>query len=274
MLSDPFTLNRRCWDERVGIDRRDATGFYRVEAFLRGGDTLNAIEASEVGDVRGLRVAHLQCHFGLDTLSLARRGAEVTGLDFSSEAIAEARRLSTATGLQAAFVEANVYDARMALEGAFDLVYVTWGGINWLPDIARWGAVVASLLAPGGHLYLLKAHPSTLCLEWVDGRIVPVYAWRTPRDEPINSNTPTTYNGDSTPLVNAETREWTHPLGDIIGALRSAGLALDWLHEHAALVWPLFPNMTKGADGLYRLPADHPELALSFSLQAGKPTTT
>jgi SAM-dependent methyltransferase len=269
-MSDPFAINLRTWNERVAIHRRDVTGFYGIEAFLAGGDSLTAIEAAEIGDVAGKRIAHLQCHFGLDTLSLARRGATVVGLDFSPNAIAEARRLARQTGLPATFVEANVHDARAVLEGQFDMVYVTWGAINWLPDIARWAGIVGSLLKPGGHLYLLEGHPNTLCLEWQDGRIVPHYPWRTPRDEPIVSDVATTYNGDPTPLKNPETREWMHPLSDIIAGLRSAGLSLDWLHEHAALAWPLFPNMTKGADGLYRLPLDFPELALSFSLKAAR----
>jgi 2-polyprenyl-3-methyl-5-hydroxy-6-metoxy-1,4-benzoquinol methylase len=138
-----FEANRRSWDERVAIHRRDSTGFYQVETALRGEDKLNPIEASEIGDVRGLRIAHLQCHFGLDTLCLARRGALVVGLDFSPAAIAEARTLAAQTGLPATFVEGNVYDARKLLQGQFDLVYVSWGAINWLPDILAWAGVVA-----------------------------------------------------------------------------------------------------------------------------------
>lgn len=272
MDGEHFEVNRRSWDERVAIHRRDATGFYDVETVLGGGDKLNAIEAAEIGDVKGLRVAHLQCHFGLDSLCLARRGAEVAGLDFSPAAIAEARRLAEATGLPATFVEGNVYDARSLLDGDFDLVYVTWGAINWLPDIRGWGAVVASLLKPGGGLYLAESHPSTLCLEEVDGiiRAMPKYRWRTPPDEPIREEAPTTYTGDPTELENRETREWIHPLSEIIGGLLGAGMRLDWLHEFDALTWPLFPMMEEGEDGLYRLPAGGPQLPLSFSLRMTK----
>jgi SAM-dependent methyltransferase len=268
--ADFFEANRKSWNERVAIHRRDATGFYAVERFLAGEDKLGAIEASEIGDVAGLRIAHLQCHFGLDTLCLARRGAEVFGLDFSEAAIAEARRLAAASGLTATFVEANVYDARASLPGDFDMVYVTWGAINWLPDIGRWAAVVASLLKPGGHLYLAESHPSTLCLDAVDGRIVPRFNWRSPPDQPYSSDDAVTYTGDETLLVNQRCYDWMHPLSEIIGGLRAAGLALDWLHEHDALTWPLFPTMTAGADGLYRLPPDEVQLALSFSLKAVK----
>jgi len=263
-----FEANRRSWDERVAIHRRDTTGFYEVQTVLDGGDKLNPIEASEIGDVRGLRIAHLQCHFGLDSICLARRGATVVGLDFSPAAIAEARALAATTGASAEFVEGNVYDARRLLAGDFDMVYVTWGAIGWLPDIAAWARVVASLLKRGGHLYLAEAHPTTLCLDMVEGRIVPRFDWRTPQDKPVADTEETTYTGDQTKLANRECYFWLHPFTDILNALTSAGMKLDWLNEHPALTWNLFPNMTKSEDGLYRLPADHPQLPLSFSLKA------
>src|SRR5437773_9797030 len=147
MPSDEFfTANRRSWDERVAIHRRDASGFYAVERFLVGDKHLHAIEQGELGDVAGKRIAHLQCHFGLDTLILARLGAIVSGLDFSPAAIEEARRLAAETGVAAEFVGANVYAARAALSGEFDIAYVTWGTICWLPDIPALARVIASLI--------------------------------------------------------------------------------------------------------------------------------
>ncbi|MGE0241293.1 MAG: class I SAM-dependent methyltransferase [Parvibaculaceae bacterium] len=265
-----FDANRKSWDERVAIHRRDETGFYEVQRVLDGGDKLNAIEAAEIGDVRGLRIAHLQCHFGLDSICLARRGASVTGLDFSPAAVAEARALARRAGTNAQFVEGNVYDARSLLSGDFDLAYVTWGAINWLPDIAQWAKVVASLLKPSGRLYLAESHPNILPFDWVDGRIAPRFDWRTPKDQPIVEETENTYTGAADILVNKRVYEWQHPLSDIINGLIAAGMRLDWLHEHAALTWPLFPNMTASADGLYRLPPDHVQLPLSFSLAARK----
>lgn len=271
MKDEHFEANRRSWDERVAIHAADETGFYDVAKVLRGEDKLNAIEAGEIGDIRGLRIAHLQCHFGLDTICLERRGADVTGLDFSPAAIAKARELVGQLGLRARFVEGNVYDARALLKGEFDMVYVTWGAITWLPDIHRWAATVASLLKPGGWLYLAEGHPVTYCLDSVEGKIVPRFDWRTAADNPIVDDEETTYTGSAAKLVNKRNYNWIHPLSDIIGGLRQAGLTIDWLHEHAALTWPLFPNMIESEDGLYRLPADHPQLPLSFSLKAVKP---
>ena len=266
-----FEANRRMWDERVAIHRRDATGFYQVDTVLAGGDKLNAIEAAEIGDVRGLRIIHLQCHFGLDSICLARRGASVVGLDFSPAAVAEARSLAARTGADARFIEGNVYEARELLDGDFDMAYVTWGAINWLPDIGGWAKVIASLLKPDGYLYLAESHPSTLCLDMVEGRIVPRFDWRTPPDRPLSDEAETTYTGDETKLAHRENYEWIHPLSDILNGLIGAGLRLDWHHEHSALTWNLFPNMEEGRDGLYRLPAGHPQLPLSFSLKASRP---
>ncbi|MBL8895083.1 MAG: class I SAM-dependent methyltransferase [Rhizobiales bacterium] len=265
-----FDANRLSWDERVAIHAEDETGFYHVAKVLNGEDKLNAIEAREIGDIAGLRVAHLQCHFGLDSFCLERRGADVVGLDFSSAAIAKAREMGKTMGLKTRFVEGNVYDARKLLAGDFDMVYVTWGAINWLPDIAGWANVVGSLLKPGGHLYLAESHPTTLCLEWVDGKILPHYDWRTPIDKPFAADDAKTYNGSEKELRNRRVYEWIHPLSDILNGLNAAGLSLAWLHEHAALTWALFPNMVEGEDGLYRLPADYPQLPLSFSLKAVK----
>lgn len=261
-------VNLASWNERAGIHLADETGFYEIDAFRAGKSTLHEIEAQEIGEVRGKRLAHLQCHIGLDTLSLARLGAEVTGLDFSRAALDGARKHATETDIAATFVEGNVYDARQLLSGTYDIVYVTWGAINWLPDIARWAQVVASLLTPGGFLYLAEAHPFALVFEEVDGRLEPTYAWRTPKDQPILGDTPTTYTGATTPLVNRRTHEWMHPLSDIVGAVVGAGLRIDFLHEHERLPWPLFPMMQPAGGKLYRMPKGIPPFPLSFSLKA------
>jgi 2-polyprenyl-3-methyl-5-hydroxy-6-metoxy-1,4-benzoquinol methylase len=271
MAHDPttaFERNRKLWDDRVAAHRRDATGFYRVGDFLAGKDILGPIEAAEVGDVRGLRVAHLQCHFGMDSVCLARRGALVTGLDFSPSAIAEARKLARETGTDVQFVEGNVYDARTLLEGPFDLVYTTWGTIVWLPDIAGWAQVVASLLKPGGWLYFLDGHPMMQCLEMIDGRIVLRLDWRTPRDRPIVESSGTSYTGDK--VADLESHEWIHPMADMLNALIGAGLRLDWIREHTRLAWPYFPDMRRDEDGMYLLPEGHPRLPLALSLKATK----
>jgi 2-polyprenyl-3-methyl-5-hydroxy-6-metoxy-1,4-benzoquinol methylase len=166
-MTDYVDINRRNWDERAAIHARDVTGDYRLDRFRAGEDALHAIEAAELGDIFGKRVLHLQCHIGLDTLSLVLRGAVVTGLDFSGAALTIARRLSDKTGLKANFVEGTVDQAPKLTPGPFDLVYTTWGTICWLPDVKEWAKVIASVLAPGGELYFADAHPGFNVLEEV-----------------------------------------------------------------------------------------------------------
>ena len=269
-LSTFLAANRRNWDERVPIHRRDRSGFYAVERFLAGEKSLHAIENSELGAVAGKRLIHLQCHFGLDTLILARHGAIVTGLDFSPAAIAEAQRLAELTGLGADFVCADVYAARAAVVGYFDIAYVTWGTICWLPDLTAWAQTIAALLEPGGFLYFADAHPNMLVLEERDGQLVHEYAMDTPAAQPLVFDEPQTYTGDPTPLVASRTYQWIHSLSRLVNALIGAGLTLEFLHEHPTLPWPLFPMFVRGLDGMHRLPDSVPSCPLSVSLRARK----
>lgn len=172
--------------------------------------------------------------------------------------------------MHARFVEGNAYDSPALLNAQYDIAFVTWGSIIWLPDIRRWAQIVAELLAPGGWLYLAEGHPSTLSLDEVDGRLVAIRAWRTPTNAPFAYDHATTYTGDPTPLAHTRSYEWCHPLSDIICGLLEADLRLDFLHEHERLPWRYFPMMEKAEDWGYRLPNGHPPLPLSFSLQASK----
>lgn len=261
--------NLSTWNNRAALHIRDAAGFYNVDSFLAGEDKLYAVEASEIGDVAGKRLLHLQCHFGLDTLSLARRGAVVTGLDFSPVAIAAARDLATKANLPATFVEADVYDARRVIDGQFDMVYSTWGTICWLPDVKRWAKVVADMLAPGGSFYFLDSHPSAQVLDQRDAHLEPTYGWRTPMSSPDVSEEAQSYTGDAHKEA-VTMYNWIHPLSDIIGGLLETGLRLEWLHEHEVLPYKLFPMMVPAGKGLFRLPDGAVPIPLSFSLRAVK----
>ena len=263
-------INRLNWDDRTAVHLRNGTDFYPIDQVRAGDNAFGEPEDSELGDVAGKRIVHLQCHFGLDTIRLARRGAIVTGLDFSTAAIAAARALAAELGVHARFVEGNAYDSPALLNAQYDIAFVTWGSIIWLPDIRRWAQIVAELLAPGGWLYLAEGHPSTLSLDEVDGRLVAIRAWRTPTNAPFAYDDATTYTGDPTPLAHTRSYEWCHPLSDIICGLLEADLRLDFLHEHERLPWRYFPMMEKAEDWGYRLPNGHPPLPLSFSLRASK----
>jgi SAM-dependent methyltransferase len=267
----PLDLNRSWWDERVPIHVGSA--FYDVEGFRAGGSTLRPFERKELGDVTGKRLAHLQCHFGLDTLSWARAGATVVGLDFSGPAVEAGNALAAETGLDGRFVQADVYDAQEALgRERFDVVYTGFGALNWLPDLARWGSVVASLLAPGGVLYLAEFHPFT----WVfdeDTDTIAFDYFHDPEGVSFDDDEQGSYADLEVPTRNNATREWAHTVADVITAVLGAGLSLELLSEHDYTLFPRFADLELDRDFLtagvvYRQPAGKPRLPLMYSLRA------
>lgn len=273
-MADPFTqANRLNWNDRARLHASDTTGSYAAETVLGGGSSLHGIETAEIGDVSGRRIAHLQCHIGLDTISLKHLGAgRVVGLDFSPEAIAAAKAFAARAGADVGFVEADVMDAPEALGSeTFDLVFVTWGAINWLADIRAWGRTAASLLKPGGKLYLLEGHPGMNQLDWVENRRVMRFGWRTPASEPLTWDEAQTYTGDARPIRHTRNYEWIHPISGVVNAVITAGLRLDFLNEHDAVVWRAFPDLVTDDNREWRLPDGVPKFPLSFSLGATKP---
>lgn len=273
---DWLVANRANWDERVPI--HVGSEFYDVDALRDRRATLYPIEEAELGDVAGLKVLHLQCHFGYDSLVLASRGAEVVGLDFSGPAVRAAIALAEELELEdrARFIEANVYDALEALgdeAGAFDLVFVTWGALGWLPDLTAWSQIVARVLKPGGALYLAEGHPAAFVFdddaraggEQRPGWFVPYFS-----HEALVLDSGEDYADPTAQLQNQRVYEWQHALHDILGGVMAAGLRLEMFREHAAVPWPMFECLEAGPDRLYRWP-DEAWLPLSFSLRARKP---
>jgi SAM-dependent methyltransferase len=268
------SVNRANWDERVSVHL--APGGYDLTNLRAGHGRFNPIDETELPAVTGKRIVHLQCHFGVDSLRLVQRGAsEVIGLDFSAPAIAAAHVLARELHLaeRARFVQADVYDAVAAIPFPhdFDMVFVTWGALPWLPDLRRWSSIVASLLRPGGMLYLAEGHPAAFVFDDTvrlpDGK--PGFSAPYFDRQPIIETNPTDYANAEARLLNATTYTWLHPMGELISCLLDAGLLLERLHEHDAVTWPMFKILVKGADGLYRWP-DRPWLPLAFSLIASK----
>lgn len=262
-------MNRLNWDDRAEVHATDRSGTYPIERVLSGGSSLHAIETIELGDVSGKDIVHLQCHIGLDTISLRHLGARsVTGLDFSTRSIAYARDLAERSNTDVTFVAGSVYDAPKLIDRTFDLVYVTWGALNWLSDIKQWGRVVAALLRPGGRLYLLDTHPQLMQVEARDDGFALGLDWRTPSDVPLKFEVARTYTGDPRLLVNTQTCQWIHPLSAVINALISSGLVIDFLNEHEAISWKPFPSMIKDTDGQYVLARGNVRFPLSYSIGA------
>jgi SAM-dependent methyltransferase len=258
--------NRANWDERVPIH---ASGeFYDVASFKVGAERLQSFEIAEVGDVSGKDLLHLQCHFGIDTLSWARRGANVAGLDFSAPAIETARSLAADLGLDATFVQSDVYEAVEALEGrTFDVVYTGRGALNWLPDVGRWAGVVASLVRPGGFLYLAEFHPFTDVFGDDDLTVEYDYFQG---DDPQVWDEPGTYADFDAETQHNLTYEWNHPLGEVVSAVVSAGLTVELLHEYDYTMFPRWPFLEKSGFDTYRPPEGTPRLPLMYSLRARK----
>jgi SAM-dependent methyltransferase len=260
------SLNRAWWNERVAAH---LTGqFYDIDGFLAGGSTLRPFEAAEMGDVGGATLVHLQCHFGLDTLSWARRGAVATGVDFSPSAVAAARDLAGRAGLAAEFVEANVYDAVEALgRRTFDVVYTSIGAIIWLPDIARWAGTVTALLAPGGRFYMAEFHPFSVVLGEEDLTVTDSYF-----DEgPVLSDEPGSYAAPGAKTVNDRSATWNHGIGSVITALAQAGLRIEFLHEHPFTLRARWPFLERRADRTFHMPSGRPAVPLLYSVKAIRP---
>ncbi|MGY5128195.1 class I SAM-dependent methyltransferase [Streptomyces nigrescens] len=270
---DPQTYireNHEMWQRWTPL--KAASAQYDLAGFRAGGSRMRALECAEVGEVRGRSLLHLQCHVGLDTLSWARLGAQVTGVDFCAEGVATARSLAADVAPSAVFVEADALGLPSRLDGTFDIVYTSHGVLGWLPDLYRWAEVAAHFTAPGGFVYVFESHPAAWML---DNKV----------DRP-ELRLRYSYFGEAEPLAfeyrspiavpEAELPGWEyawgHSLGEVVSALAAAGLRVEFLHEWPFVGWRMVPFMTQDQDGWWRLPEGLPSLPLSFSLRAGKPS--
>jgi SAM-dependent methyltransferase len=264
-------LNRANWDERAGLHA--ASPDYEAERFVADPGHLSAVvrfDLPRLGDIAGLRTVHLQCHIGTDTLSLARLGARISGLDFSPSSLEQARRLAARCGSEIDYVEASVYDATTVLPpSSFDLVYTGIGALNWLPRIDDWARNVAALLKPGGRLFLREGHPMLFSLdEDCPDQLVIRHPYFE-QAQPMVWDDDSTYVQTEQALTATVTHEWNHGLGEIISALRRHGLDISGLEEHDSIPWEALPGqMVLGEDGEWRLQRDRWRLPLSYTLQA------
>ncbi|TQM31590.1 methyltransferase family protein [Nocardia bhagyanarayanae] len=273
VTEDYRILNRANWDERASLHA--ASPDYRVARFAAEPDFLSPVVRFDLpllGDVRGLRGVHLQCHIGTDTISLARLGARMTGLDFSPASLAQARELAERTGSDVDFVEADVYEAVSVLGSErFDLVFTGIGALCWLPSIERWAQTVAGLLRPGGRLFLREGHPMLGAIDEsvTDGLTLGYPYFETP--EPMVFSDDSTYVETDGRLGQTTIHEWNHGLGEVVSALLANGLTLTGLTEHRSVPWNALPGrMTRDEHDEWRL-IEHPErVPLSYTLQARK----
>ena len=268
---EKFEIIRRNWNERTPIHA--ASKFYDVAGFKSGRITLTDIEIDEVGPVAGKSLLHLQCHFGMDTMSWARLAATVTGVDISDAAIELARQLNEELGLDARFVRANLYDLPTVLHEKFDIVYTALGALCWLPDLDTWAQVVANILKSGGMLYIFDGHPTSHIFESAsmpDGgyQLKPAHSYFFDPEGIHYDGGGFTYTGSQT--LESPSYEWQHSMSDILNAIVGAGLRIEWLHEFAVSGYRAFPQMNRHDDGWWRLDDAHGTIPFLFSIKATK----
>ncbi len=271
-MDDYRAVNRANWDERAPAHA--ASPDYAVDRFIADPTFISGVVAFDrprLGDIAGLRGVHLQCHIGTDTVSLARLGAEMTGLDFSAASLVEARDLADRAGAQVSFVEGDVYDAVDLLGAAqFDFVYTGIGAIGWLPSIDRWAEVVSGLLRPGGRLFMREGHPVLYSL--ADGRTDQLLVIEYPyfeQVEPLVWDEPGTYVRTEAEFESTITHEWNRGLGEIATALLDHGMTLTMLVEHDSVPWEALPGQMRTLPGGEWQLADRPQrLPHSYTVQA------
>ncbi len=272
-MEDYIAENRDHWDELA--EHHPETSHYDVEAFLHGESTLRQLELEEI-DPTNQRLLHLQCHFGLDTLSWVRDEdvGHATGVDFSPTAISTARELRDQIGLseeRARFIESDLYELPATLSEAFDVVFTSYGTIYWLPDLDRWAEVIATHLEPGGIFYIADGHPFANPFHYestIDDLDVahPYF-----NEEAITEEHDGSYAGWDFGLENKRSHGFSHPIGEIVTALNDAGLRIEFIHEFPWSFFQRFETMDVDDNGRWWLPGSDHDLPLTFSLKAQNP---
>lgn len=260
--------NQQLWDELAPVHFRS----YREVAILRaGGEVLDELELAEIGDVAGLALLHLQCHIGTDSLAWARRGAIVTGVDFSAHSIEYAERLREELRIPATFLRSNVYDLPQLLDQQFDIVYTSRGVLCWLRDLTSWGAIIARYLKPGGRFYLMDSHPT--CNIFDDSHEGPLTVAHSyfHEAEPVRWDDDSPDYADDSYVPQHASHEWVWSISDVVNALIGAGLQLESLGEYDRIFDRCFPGMEECRERWFHLPQYAGKLPLIFTVCARKP---
>lgn len=249
-------VNKIGWDRRA--EKHYLSEFYDVEGFKKGRSSLRCIELEELANVRGKKILHLQCHFGLDSLSLARMGGVVTGVDFSSKAIEMAKLLSSETETPAHFVCSDVFDLPNVLRGKFDIVYTSYGALEWLPDMNRWGEIVSHFLASNGYLYVVEFHPFYYSVQ----ENAPYFCRGQP--ERIKEQSYTEQSGELEEFL-----VWNHSIGTVVNAIVGNGMRLSYLKEFDFSPYNCFDNLVEKESGKFVLESE-PQMPMVYSILAEK----
>jgi SAM-dependent methyltransferase len=267
-VDEYIEANREHWNEVAPLHAE--SDFYRVQSFRDGESKLKPVEVAELGDVRGKTLLHLQCHFGLDTLSWARDGgARVTGVDFAPDAVGTARALAEELGIPARFIESEIYSLPEKLDERFDVVFTSYGALCWLPDIRRWAEVAAHFVKPGGVLYVVEFHPIVDVFDDAPGADDLRFRYRYFQGEaPVKFQGTGTYAVGDAGIKHDTTYTWVHPIGDVVTAVIDAGLRLEFLHEFPFSTYQFLPFTEEVAPHTVRLTKHDGAIPLMHSLKA------
>lgn len=260
---DYITINKALWTERT--KHHINTDFYDLDAFKAGASSLDYIALDLLGDVTGKQVLHLQCHFGQDTLSLARAGAHATGLDFAEASIHQAEQLARDCNLQADFICSDVYDAAAKIKSPAQLIYTSYGVLGWLPDMKKWARVVSDCLQPGGELLLIEFHP----VVWMFNNSFTEVAYSYFNKETIMETDEHTYT-DSEKVISLPSVNWNHPLADVITALLEAGMQITLFREYDYSPYPCFQQIVENEPGKYQIKGLEGKLPMVYVIRARK----
>lgn len=269
--SDYFEANKKLWNQRTVVHKDSS--FYDVESFKKGETSLKEIELSEVGDVQGKKLLHLQCHFGMDSLSFSRLGATVTGVDFSEEAISEANKLNDELKLDATFICNNVYDLHpgsnqnplMGSAASFDIVFTSYGVIGWLPDLDKWAAIIAHNLKPGGFFYMAEFHP----VVWMFDDEFKYIQYSYANSGVIETDLQGTYAQRDAKIKSKE-YSWNHSISEVINALVKHGLQIDFFNEYFYSPYNCFSNTIEDKHGNFHIKGLENKILMVYSVKATK----
>ena len=256
-------LNKAAWNDKTAIHLQ--SDFYDLEGFKAGRNSLNPIELALLGDVRNKKILHLQCHFGQDSLSLARMGAKVTGVDLSDASVDAAKALNAELGLDATFLCCDVYSLKEQLDEQFDIVFTSYGTIGWLPDLERWADVIQHFLKPGGQLVFAEFHP----VVWMMDDEFEAVAYSYFQEDAIIEDDEGTYTDRSAEITN-RTVSWNHGLAEVYQALKSAGLTISDLKEYDYSPYPCFKGVVERTKGEWIIEKHQGRLPMVYSLLALK----
>ncbi|MCI4671217.1 MAG: class I SAM-dependent methyltransferase [Bacteroidia bacterium] len=259
-----FDDNQNSWDAKVDIHKESS--FYNLKDFQSGESSLIGPEVEELGNVYGRSLLHLQCHFGMDTISWVRKGAMAVGVDFSEKAIQLAKELNEAEENRAQFIQSNIYDLKQNLSGQFDFVFTSYGTIGWLPDLNKWAEVVANFLKPGGTFYIIDFHPVVWMLD--DKKMKEIYySYFNKEVISTEDHTYTDHEGTHRKFM---THGWNHPISEILNALLKQDLILEHFNEYDYSAYNCFTGLTKIGEHKWQFEGREGIIPMMYSIKMTK----